>query len=304
MKIIISGGSGLVGKALIQKLSAENHEIINLTSSQNKTGRQGTVEHVYWNPIAGEIPSHIFSDCDAVINLAGYNIANRWSQRNQREMMDSRILSTRLLVQQVNAHCHRKITFISTSASGFYLASKAPMTEDMPKGNDFLAELSDAWENELLPLKEEKCRIVVLRVSVVLDANDGAVGKMLPFFKLGLGSAVGSGKQLMSWIHITDLVNMYHFALQNAIHGVFNACADGVCSNYEYSKVLAKAIRKPFFLPAIPSFMLYLLFGKMAVMLLQDRNLSNAKIKRTGFIFTHSEIQSALASLFPHETKN
>lgn len=304
MKIIISGGSGLVGKALIQKLTAENHEIINLTTSSKKTGQTGHVQHIYWNPATEEIPSTIFADCDAVINLAGFNIANRWTKRNQQEMMDSRILSTRLLVKNIHQYGTKKITFISTSASGYYLASTELVTEDKPKGNDFLAELSDAWEKELVTLSEEKCRLVVLRVSVVLDAHDGAVGKMLPFFKLGLGSAVGSGKQLMSWIHIHDLVNMYHFALHNPIHGEFNATADKACSNYDYSKALAKAIRKPFFLPAIPSFMLYLLFGKMAVMLLQDRNLSNEKIKQAGFTFTYPEINAALASLFPHETKN
>lgn len=304
MKIIVSGGSGLVGKALIQKLTSEHHEIINLTTSPSKTGRKGQVENVYWNPSADEIPSHLFADCDAVINLAGYNIANRWTKRNQQDMMDSRILSTRLLVKQINQHCTKKITFISTSASGYYLASPELMTEDKPKGNDFLAELSHAWEKELLPLSAEKCRLVVLRVSVVLDAHDGAVGKMVPFFKLGLGSAVGSGKQLMSWIHIHDLVNMYHFALQHPIQGVFNATADKACSNYEYSKQLAKAMSKPFFLPAIPAFMLYLLFGKMAIMLLQDRNLSNEKIKQAGFTFAYPEINAALASLFPHETKS
>jgi uncharacterized protein (TIGR01777 family) len=304
MKIIVSGGSGLVGKALIQRLTSEHHEIINLTTSPKKIGRHGNVEHVFWNPAAEDIPAHIFTDCDAVINLAGFNIANRWSKHNQQEMMDSRILSTRLLVQKVNNHCLKNITFISTSASGFYLASRELMDETKPKGNDFLAELSDAWEKELLPLSPEKCRLVVLRVSVVLDAHDGAVGKMLPFFKLGLGSAVGHGKQLMAWIHIHDLVNMYHFALHNPINGVFNATADQACSNYDYSKALAKAIRKPFFLPAIPSFMLYLLFGKMAIMLLQDRNLSNVKIKQAGFTFAHSQINSALVSLFPHETKN
>ena len=298
MNILISGGTGLVGTHLIQKLTTQGHSIVNLTTNLNKIGLKGNVNHVYWNPSAGEFDASLLENVDAIINLAGFNISNKWTEENKKEMIDSRVQSTALLVNAV-LHSKKKPTvFISTSASGYYVATPDVMNEESKPGSDFLSTMSVLWENETSPLNETSIRKVIFRVSVVIDKNEGAVGKMLPFFKLGLGSAIGNGKQMMSWIHLDDLTDMYIHALNNQIEGIFNATADEQCTNSEFSKALAKALKRPFFLPNIPKFVLQIVFGEMSILLFQDRNLSNQKIKSTGFKFKYTNIQTALNSLF------
>jgi uncharacterized protein (TIGR01777 family) len=298
MNILISGGSGLVGTNLIAKLISKGHTITNLTTSVKKVGKDANINNVYWNPAKGELDTACLENIDAVINLAGFNISNKWSEANKKEMIDSRVQSTSLLVKSILQSANKPSVFISTSASGYYVASPNAMTEESPAGNDFLSSMSSLWENETAALNQSSIRKVILRVSVVIDKNEGAVGKMLPFFKLGLGSAIGSGKQMMSWIHLDDLTNMYIHALESNISGVFNATADIQCSNQEFSKALAKALNRPFFLPNIPKFVLQILFGEMSILLFQDRNLCNQKIKATGFAFKYPSIQSALNSIF------
>jgi uncharacterized protein len=298
MNILISGGSGLVGTDLISKLISNGHTIVNLTTNAKKIGNGTNINNAYWNPAKGQLDQSCLENIDAVINLAGFNISNKWSEANKKEMIDSRVKSTSLLVEAVLKMQNRPKVFISTSASGYYVASPNAMTEESPAGSDFLSNMSTSWEKETEPLDNSGIRKVILRVSVVIDKNEGAVGKMLPFFKLGLGSAIGSGKQMMSWIHLDDLTNMYIHALESNIKGVFNATADLQCTNQEFSKALAKALNRPFFLPNIPKFILQILFGEMSILLFQDRNLSNQKIKTTGFTFKYPSIQSALNSIF------
>ena len=298
MNILISGGSGLVGTNLISKLTSKGHTIVNLTTNPKKVGKTKNISNVYWNPAKGEIDKTQVENIDAVINLAGFNISNKWTEANKKEMIDSRVESTALLAKAVLESSSKPSVFISTSASGYYVASPNAMTEESPAGKDFLSTMSTLWEKETDALNQTSIRKVIFRVSVVIDKNDGAVGKMLPFFKLGLGAAIGSGKQMMSWIHLDDLTNMYIHALESNISGAFNATADIQCTNKEFSKALSKALDRPFFLPNIPKFVLQILFGEMSILLFQERNLSNQKIKSTGFTFKYPNIQSALNSIF------
>jgi uncharacterized protein (TIGR01777 family) len=298
MNILISGGSGLVGTNLISKLTSKGHTIVNLTTNPKKVGKTKNISNVYWNPAKGEIDKTQVENIDAVINLAGFNISNKWTEANKKEMIDSRVESTALLVKAVLESSSKPSVFISTSASGYYVASPNAMTEESPAGKDFLSTMSTLWEKETDALNQTSIRKVIFRVSVVIDKNDGAVGKMLPFFKLGLGAAIGSGKQMMSWIHLDDLTNMYIHALESNISGAYNATADIQCTNKEFSKALSKALNRPFFLPNIPKFVLQILFGEMSILLFQERNLSNQKIKSTGFTFKYSNILSALNSIF------
>ena len=226
MNILISGGSGLVGTNLISKLTSKGHTIVNLTTNPKKVGKTKNISNVYWNPAKGEIDKTQVENIDAVINLAGFNISNKWTEANKKEMIDSRVESTALLVKAVLESSSKPSVFISTSASGYYVASPNAMTEESLAGKDFLSTMSTLWEKETDALNQTSIRKVIFRVSVVIDKNDGAVGKMLPFFKLGLGAAIGSGKQMMSWIHLDDLTNMYIHALESNISGAYNATAD------------------------------------------------------------------------------
>lgn len=299
MKILISGGTGLVGTAIINKLLQRGDQIINLTTQKNLPSGSENLTHVYWNPSEGVLDGSIIEETDAVINLAGFNVANRWSEKNKKLIVDSRMQSTHLLVEACLKAQNKPKVFISTGASGFYSSSLALQNENSPAGTGFLADLSLKWEQATDSLDASGIRRVILRVGVVMDKKDGAVAKMVPFFKLGLGSATGSGEQYMSWIHLSDLANMYIHAIDHSeINGIYNAVAPTPVTNAVYSKALAKAMKVPFFLPNVPSFFLKLLFGEMSSMLLNSQNISSEKIMKSGFVFQYATIDEALQNLF------
>ncbi len=300
MKIIISGGSGLVGSRLIPMLLQQGHMVVNLTTNKSLTNvsKNGSVNS-YWNPTKNEIDINQLSGIDAVINLAGYSVANKWTDANKDIMVRSRIDSTRTLVSALSKHGITPNVFISASAAGYYVASDKPMAENAAAGIDFLATLTKDWEAELEPMKQTAVRLVVMRISVVLDANEGALGKMIPFFKLGLGSAVGSGKQLVSWIHLDDLCGFILHAINTAdVKGVYNLASPQVLTNKAFSAGIAKALHKPFFLPNIPTFIIKIIFGPMSALVLQSRNLDSKRLTNSGYTLQFSSIDSALSHIF------
>jgi len=295
MNILISGGSGLVGSATIQHLLANGHKIYNLTTQKNLKSSDPRVHHIYWNPGKEEVETNKLPVIDAVINLAGFSVANKWSAENKKKMIDSRIESTRLLVK-ISGGAH---TFVSASASGIYLDTDQWQDETSAHADDFLARLSIAWEEEANKAKTAQTRVAILRIGVVLDQKEGALGKMIPFFKLGLGSAVGRGSQYMSWIHLDDLARMIVFATENKqVEGVYNAVAPNPETNQAISKALAKALGKPFFLPKVPAFALRLVFGEMADMLFTSKRLKSEKIQHAGFTFLYPKVDAAMRQLF------
>ncbi len=260
------------------------------------------VRNVLWDPSKFQLDERVLSGCYAVINLAGYSISNRWTAKNKKMMVDSRINSTRTLVAAIQRINEKPEVFISASASGYYPSSDTLMNENSPAGNDFVSELTASWEAELLPLKPMDVRSVTMRIGVVLNEHEGAIGKMLPFFKWGLGSAVGSGKQLMSWIHLQDVCGFILHAIQNDnVQGVYNLSSPQVVTNKEFSAALAAALKKPFFLPNIPAFILKLLFGEMGSLVLDSKNMDSSKIAASGFQLQYVDLKSALNDLFrPH----
>lgn len=296
MKILISGGSGLVGSHLINVLTQRGHQVINL-STRALQSNLPQVKHVQWNPEKNELDLSAFDGVDGVINLAGYNVANRWTEKNKALMISSRLNSTQLLVNSIKQLQHKPKVFVSASAVGIYNSSLALQTEEASPAQGFLADLTMQWELASLPLNQD-LRRCILRIGVVLDKHDGAIAKMLPFFNLGLGSATGSGNQYMSWIHLHDLANMFVYALENEhIVGTYNATAPSPVTNKEFSKSLAEALGKPFFFPAVPAFGMKLLFGEMATMLLNSQNISSKKILDAGFTFAYPELKPALHQL-------
>lgn len=306
MKIVISGGTGLVGKKIISLLHQRGDEVIILTTRKDSLVKEGTP--VYWNPEQwlthtnwneeAQRALKAMEGANAVIHLAGFNVANRWTEENKRKMVQSRLDSTSCLVKMIQALHAMPEVFVSASAVGIYSSSDTLQSETAPSGEHFLGKLSSDWEHASFPL-DASTRRVVLRIGVVLDAQDGAVAKMLPFFRLGLGSATGSGKQWMSWIHLEDLARMFIFAIDQAqVRGVYNAVSPEPCTNAAFSKALAKALHRPFFLPPVPAFLLKIVFGEMASMLLVSQRISSKKIQDVGFEFRYPHVQTALASLF------
>jgi uncharacterized protein (TIGR01777 family) len=281
-------------------LLQQGHTVINLTTQKTlpAIASNGSVNS-YWNPAKNEIDINQLNEIDAVINLAGYSVANKWTEANKEKMVRSRIDSTRTLVAALKKNGITPGVFISASAAGYYQASDAPMEENDQAGTDFLATLTKDWEAELEPLTHTAARLVIIRISVVLDASEGALGKMIPFFKFGLGSAVGHGNQLVSWIHLDDLCGFILHAISAAeVQGVYNMAAPQVLTNKMFSAAIAKALHKPFFLPNIPAFVINLMFGPMAALVLQSRNLTSQRLSNSGYTIQYSNIDKALSHIF------
>jgi uncharacterized protein (TIGR01777 family) len=295
MNILVSGGSGLVGSATIQLLLENGHTIYNLTTQKALRSEHAKVHHIYWNPRTSEVETSALPAIDAVVNLAGFSVANKWTKENKEKMISSRIESTRLLVK-ISGQAH---TFVSASASGIYRDTDEWQDEQSAFANDFLAQLSITWEEEAQKARVNGARVALLRIGVVLDQREGALGKMIPFFKMGLGSAVGRGSQYMSWIHLHDLARMLVFAVENkTVEGAYNAVAPAPVTNKQISKSLAKALNRPFFLPNVPAFALRLAFGEMADMLFTSKRLKSEKIQQAGFTFQFPDVDSAMRDLF------
>jgi uncharacterized protein (TIGR01777 family) len=299
MNVLVTGGTGFIGKQIIEALLEEGYAVTNLTTRRKQEGRVSEMfQHVYWNSTTKELNKSLLPRIQGVVHLAGYSVANKWSAANKALMVSSRISSTEFLCEILNEMESLPDVLVGASASGFYKNSDEHQDETASVGIGFLADLTAQWENASASL-HPSIKNIHLRIGVVLSANDGALKKLTPIFKAGIGSAVGNGNQYMSWVHEKDLVRMFLHCLESNIEsGVYNATSDNPITNYEFSKTLAKVLRKPFFLPKVPAFVLKLIFGEMSQLVLVSQRLSNLKIKSTEFEFRFKTIQGALANVY------
>lgn len=299
MNVLITGGTGFIGQQLIQLLLKEGHNVTNLTTQQNQERKVSeNFRHVYWNPTSKKINGHLIPTIDATIHLAGFSVANKWTAANKALMVSSRISSTEFLCELLNEMNSKPSVFVGASASGFYKNSDEVQDETAEKGSGFLSDLTQQWE-EAATMLDSSIRKIHLRIGVVLSANDGALKKLTPIFKAGIGSAVGDGKQYMSWVHERDLIELFSYCISNNVpSGVYNATSTTPVTNQEFSKTLAKVLHRPFFLPKTPAFFLKLIFGEMAQLVLVSQLLSNSKITSTGFKFKFNTIQEALTNVY------
>lgn len=296
MNILITGGSGLVGKYLAKELRAGKHEVRILSRSKSQKPNE-----FYWNIEEKIIDEKAFENLDCIIHLAGATVSKKWTDSYKKELYSSRIDAADLLLD----YCKRKEihlkSFISASGINYYGTFTSDKILDENSGilhHDFLADLSVKWEDVAEQFKEISDRVVCLRTAVVLAKDGGAFEPLKKLTDLNIGSAVGSGNQWMNWIHIEDLVNMYIFAVENSdLKGSFNAVADEVPTNSDFMKTLAKTSHK-FFLPInVPGFVLKLIFGEMSEIILTGTRASNEKIKSKGFDFKYSDLKKAFENL-------
>lgn len=298
MKILIAGGTGLVGKALAAHFLENGHEVTILTTRSKHTSQE-RLSYINWNPRQSTHAVSAEDHFDAVINLAGSSVAKRWSQAHKKSLLFSRISSTQTLCKIVALLHHQPSVFIQASAIGYYASSPELQNEIAPNAHSFLGTITSHWEqtaNDLLP---ENLRKVTFRISTVLSNEGGALEPMVKLTRWGLSSPLASGKQHVSWVHIHDLVMATDYALQNdKINGVYNLCADEVVSQKVFAKTLAKVLNSPFFLPAVPSFVLKFVLGEQACLVLDDQNIDNAKLKASGFTFKYPTLQTALNHLY------
>ena len=291
MHLLVTGASGMVGRALLQRLATEGHQVVRLVRREPR----GTDE-LRWDPAGGQLD---LGDrpIDGVVHLAGENIADgRWSAERKRAILESRKKGTELLARTLSARDTNPYVLVSASAIGYYgPRGDEPLEEDAASGTGFLAEVCRAWEEATRPAEGAGIRVVRLRIGVVLSKNGGALAKMLTPFKMGVGGKVGSGDQVMSWITLDDLVSVIVHALGNAdLRGPVNATAPGAVTNAEFTRALGKALGRPTVFP-MPAFAARLAFGEMAdELLLSGARVRPAALLASGFRFGQPEIGPAL----------
>lgn len=298
MKVLVTGASGFVGRRVVAQLLQKNHEVVvttrNLAKAAVVLGSQ--CKYVLWTDTQAFPPAEAFDGVDAVINLMGENIGEKkWDESQKKKIYDSRIHGTRLLVDAMKALPKKPKVLVSASAIGIYGAhGDEAIDENATPGNDFLATVCKDWEAEANKAKEAGIRVVILRTGVVFGKNGGALKKMLPVFKLGLGGKVGSGKQYMSWIHVDDLASMYVQAVEdNTMSGPFNAVSPYPVTNAEFSKALGKRLGRPAILPA-PAFAIKKVLGEMSTIVLDGAKVVPAKFKERRFQYRSASLEKTL----------
>ena len=292
--MIIAGGSGFLGRKLVKRLEDDGHSVAILTRRPNRP------RDIQWSPDGspGTLPPRL-DGRDAVINLAGEGIADRrWSAARKEELRSSRILSTQTLVRAVAQCAHPPRVFISASAVGYYgPRGDEPVKETEPAGSDFLARLCVDWERQARMVESPVTRVALVRTGLVLAKDGGALQRMLPPFKLGLGATIATGDQFMPWIHVDDWTAMLSWLIQNdRAAGVFNATAPGPVTNRMFTQTLARVLHRPAILHA-PAFALRVALGEMASMLVNGQRVLPAAAEQLGFRFTHRDLEPALESL-------
>lgn len=293
-KVLISGGSGLIGKALTRQLIQQGIEVRWLSRSSNTAFKEVSVYE--WDPYSHEIAWEALEGIDTIFHLAGATVAKRWTPAYKREITRSRVESTLTFIQAFEEGAPRPNTFISASGTGYYPSDlkKVFKESDVP-GNGFLSQVVKDWESAVQQVEAYNIRTAYLRTGMVLTETGGALDKMLPLYKMGLGSPLGTGRQWVSWIHLLDLVNMYMFVGANEeCHGAINAVSPNPTQQLDFSAQLAKVLGKPHFLPAVPSLVLKSVLGEMSGLLLDSQNVSPQKLSELGFKWKFESLKEAL----------
>ncbi len=298
MKVLITGGTGLVGRELSMKLRDKGYDVAILSRSKKKNTEFQTY---LWDPSRNSVDREAIQTSDIVVHLAGANLSEkRWSEKQKKLIIDSRVETAKLLFNQFKKTKHRLKAFISASAVNYYgvLTSEKIFSENDPPASDFIGETCILWEQSANRFKHLKKRVVILRTATVLSQRGGALPKMSKPVKLGAGAPVGSGKQYMPWIHIDDICKIYIKAIEDTkMKGAYNAAAPEQVTNEYFMKTLARVLGKPFLAPRVPAFVLKTLYGQMAELILKGSRVSTKKIESAGYEFQITGLEDALKDL-------
>ena len=296
MNITLTGASGFIGRRLMKLLSTSGHNL-HVLSRHAGTNLPPNVKLSVWDALGGKPPAGGVKDADVVIHLAGEPIAQRWTDESKRRIRASRIEGTRSLVEAMSQDDGRPRALVCSSAIGYYGSrGDEVLTESSAPGSGYLPELCEAWEREAAAAEQYGVRVVRVRTGVVLARHGGALSKMLPPFRMGIGGRLASGKQWMSWIHLDDLCEMFRFAAEQPIRGAINGVAPAPVPNAEFTRVLASALHRPAIFP-VPAFGLKIMFGEMSEVLLASQRVMPKGAEQAGFRFRHPQLAPALADL-------
>jgi len=294
--VLITGANGLIAKELSKRLEKEY-------TVRFLTRKKQHANEFEWNVNAGTIDGTALENVSHIIHLAGAGVAEkRWTEDRKKEIISSRVGSAGLLLKTLQKKNQKLKSFVSASGINYYgtETTQKIFTEKDGPGHDFLSKVTIVWEQSADEFKNQRVaeRVVKLRTGVVLSEKEGALKKMLPTIKAGIGSPLGTGKQYMPWIHIQDICSMYEFALKNSeLDGAFNAVAPEHATNKDLTVQAAEVLKKPLFMPNVPAFVLKLLFGELSVAVLEGSRASSRKIQHAGFQFKFPDLKEALKDL-------
>jgi uncharacterized protein len=299
MRVVITGATGLIGRSLINVLLDRGDEVVALSRDEQRARESlgtGAEVQAWARPTEEPPPEAALAGADAVVHLLGEPVAQQWTAESKQAIRNSRVAGTRNLVAGLLAVApeQRPATLVSQSATGYYgPRDDQPLTEDAAAGHDFLAGVVAAWEHEALRAATE-LRVVVTRTGVVLSPDGGALAKMLPFFRLGIGGPVAGGRQYVPWVHLDDVVGAMLFSLeQSQASGPANLTAPNPVTNAELSHTLGRVLKRPAILP-VPAFALRILYGDMAEIVTTGQRVLPAKLEQLGYPFRYSELEPAL----------
>ena len=311
-KILISGGTGLIGSHLTNLLIERGNDVIILTREKNKATDNPKISYSFWNVKDKIIDAEVVKRADHIVHLAGAGVMDkRWTDEYKKVILDSRIKSAELIISCLKNNDHHVKTFVSACAIGWYGKDSKPLIrnegfiETDPPSDDFLGKTCVLWEAASTPVTELGIRLVRLRTGIVLSNNGGAFARYKAPLKFGIAPILGNGKQMVSWIHIDDLCRMYCEAIENNyLNGTYNAVAPGPLSQKDLIIELGQTMRKKFFIPVyVPALGLKLMFGNRSVEILKSVTVSNKKIKASGFTFLFPSIESAIDDLVANPKK-
>ena len=297
--VCITGGTGLIGSSLMRILKLSAYRVLVL--SRIKSDDPESILR-YWDYEKGVIDPVSIHHADHYVHLAGASIGDgRWTEKRKQEIRDSRVETTKFLYETLSKLEKKPKTFISASAIGVYGHNTGGILidEDCDKpGDDFLATVTREWEEEVNKIRDLGIRVVILRIGVVLSYFGGAVPKLIKPVKIGLGSPIGSGEQYISWVHLDDLIDLIKYCIEyRHIDGTFNAVAPNPVTNKEFTKTMAEITEKPFFMPRIPGFLLKMVLGEKASLILGGNRVSSKKITDAGFNFKFDSVGDALFNI-------
>lgn len=300
MRILVTGATGLIGKQLVHKLLEEGYEVNYLTT--NKEKKEGVLigaKGFYWNPYKGEIEENALDEVHTIIHLAGSNISESWSKAGKAKIVESRIVPSNFIYEQLAKKAHSVKQIVCSSAVGLYAnSSKWQSEEQYFEADNFLGNVVSQWEAANLRFQEIGVKVSLVRIGLVLAKEGGALPQIAKMANCYLGSVLGDGKQFYSWIHIKDLVGIFLFLTKHEKEGVYNAVAPKPETNKSFTIGLSKVLNKKILLPAVPKWVLKIAIGEKAVLVVEGQRVSSAKIEKAGYVFNYCELKTALQEIY------
>ena len=299
MKILITGATGLIGKKLTSDLLSKGYSVNYLTTRNSQIKSSNKINGYYWNPEKEIIDLECFKDVDTIINLAGSNIAKRWSRSNKLKILKSRTQSLNLLKDSILKNNLNIKKIISASAIGIYPSSfdRVYTENDTLISSSFLGKVVSEWELAVNSFNDLKIEIAIVRIGLVLSKDGGILSKSLFPIKFGVGSFFGSGMQWQSWIHIQDISNIFCHILKNDLVGIFNGTSPNPITNKDFTIKLSKFLNRPLIFPNLPKWLMSLILGEMHIIIFESQNITCDRLNKTKFKFKFDDFDHAIADL-------